>query len=258
MQRDSDDDIRRSDVLRDVHESARETETKRRGFLRSSGGLAASLAVLPLISNVTSAEPDLTPTKERLNSIAKEHESPAVARKAVRATGGELLRALSDRGLLEDASVESLGIDEVLPHQDSSRVDNGVIVLSYDHKGTATAQVQIIKRLSDRRLRIMVEPHVDRSFALVEPDADDEPTKVITTNDDGVTVQRNCDTSWYGDCNHNPSDDCGCTENSVCGCYQTEVQCCQLLDCSITGYKAGNCVTTTSGCCIHEGCDSFC
>ncbi|KZN25653.1 hypothetical protein A4G99_04110 [Haladaptatus sp. R4] len=255
--RDTNEDVKRSDVLRDVTKTASETKTKRRGFLRSSGGIAASLAALPLVSRVTSAaEPQSA--EERLHELAKKHESPEVARKAVEETGGELLRALSTRGLLADADVNSLGIEEILPHQDSSKVDDGVIVLAYDHKGTLTTQVQIIKRLADSRLRIMVEPQLDRSFALVEPDADEESATVITTNDDGVTVQRNCDTSWYGGCNHNPSDDCGCTENSMCGCYQTEVRCCQTLGCSITGYKYGNCVTTPSGCCTHEGCESFC
>lgn len=250
--------VRRSEVLEGMNKLPEKKRSKRR-FLKSSGGIAGLLATFPGISSITNAAGVKSkPTKDELKAVRDEYGTLQAAQHGLRTTGADLLKVLANRGLIQSADVASLGMTEILPHQDSSRVDEGVIVLSYDKNGVATAQIQVIKQLVDSRLRIIVEPHAEQSFALVEPNSDEEQEKVITADGSKIGTEEACVTSWHGDCNHNPNDDCSCTESDPCGCYQTEVKCCQDSPCSITGYKYGNCVTTTSGCCTHYGCSHYC
>ena len=252
----SEDDTPKRESLLD---SMNETEANRRRLLKSSGGLATALAAIPGLSKVADAAGlQQRPDNAQLKAMADEFQRQPVVEQALRAQGSDLLEVLAERGILERPSFADFETGTIHSHSNPSKEDEGVIILSYDDTNGGTAQIQVLHQIPDGRLRFFVEPHADRSYAIVE--YDNQPDKTIMADGSEVGIQKDCSTEWKSNgCNYDPSYDCACTEEDPCPCSDTEVRCCQRLGCSIVGYRySTGCITAPEGCCTHYDCTRYC
>lgn len=185
--------------------------------------------------------------KQRLKEVQKEYSNVEAVRDAVKENASDLLNELSSRGLIESASIESLPVDTLLPERDYADSVEGASVIGIVADDTPTAHIMIRKDLGDRKLAVVVEPHVGRSFATVSStDTESSDTEFIHTD---ATTSSTC-TCYVGEA-------CivSCHTTDGCSCANFEVKCCpDCCNCVIGDQVSGGCVDCYSSCTAATNC----
>ena len=262
LDNDSDEDANRAELLSKLESKSKVSESNRRGFLRFSGRAATVLAAIPGLSRFASGASQ----DDQLSATVEKYESPKVVRDTIESEGEDLLQELADQGLIKHSAVSNLETDNILTGKEITYinkgiVDEGVIIFGYIYDGTPTAQVQVVEQTQEHVLRIIVEPEIDRSYAVVQPKkAGTEDTFVTTnSNDPDPEPEAPCTSSgWDNGCWRNPSENCSCTDWDPCNCWEVKYACCTDGSCRIYDYRANRCAAPSSGCCREVSCSDLC
>lgn len=199
--------------IRDSHSS---TTEPRRGFLQKAAAVAAPLfASVPGLSNPVSAKPrDVT-------ALQSEYEDSATMQAAVEQYASDLVSGLAERGLLEDASVETL----------LKKAETKVSAIHVEGMPTAHLEANLELPSGDI-LSIFVQPQAGRSYAFKREDYH-EPATIYEIEGSGSTLSTSS----------SEGDNIGTTACTIGGgaCYST---CSEMPDTS--GYKETHCCTDGS------------
>lgn len=214
----------------------------RRSVLSSiATGVGGSVVASTAFSGSVAANSEIDhETKEQLKGVAEEYSSAEAVREAVEDHARNLLKELSNRELLESAAVDNLPIKSSLSGEEFAVASEGTLVVGLSAENTPTAHIMIKKNLGAQELTIIVEPHIERSFATVSgSDLNSTETEFVRT-DVNATATCNCYTG----------EQCfiTCTA-STCSCRNYEVECCpDCCECNIGSNVGGGCSSCNSDC----------
>lgn len=220
----------------------------RRGVLGAIGGVIASLPLVSLPARAKDRSETTTRQEKRLakqRRILKKYDSPKTVRAALQNHGSELVSALAEDALLDSGSVDNLNIQSLWNPTEFATSEEGVKVSGATVAGTPTAHVQVAKRTADRRVVLIVQPEIDRSYAIIKgPNTEPE---LVTATTNGVEPVDYCEPS-----NHCVADYCS-TNPLVDDFTYREVYCCVDSPCYF-GEDLGCCEPRATS----SNCSNFC
>lgn len=221
--------------------SQRTTGVNRRSILSSLGVGIGGIAASTAFSSSATATSDIDQeTKEELMTIAEEYSSSEAVREAIESHAQELLEQLSQRGVLESESVDSLPTGSILSKEEFPNVTDGVTVVGLLAESSPTAHIIVKKSLGSQDLTLVVEPHVERSFARVS--GGDDMIEI-------VSGQTNVGTTATCTCYTGTACIVSCHTSDGCSCAPYEVECCpDCCECNIWSQVTGGCETCYSDC----------
>lgn len=207
---------------------------KRRSMLSSiAAGVGGSAVASTGFSGSVAATAGIDQeTKERMKGVAEEYSNENAVQKAVETHAQDLLGELSDQGLLELGSVDTLPTSRLLSREEFTNAGEGVLVLGVLAADRPTAHIMIKRDLGSQELVIIVEPHVDRSFATVSAkDSESAETKFVQT---GANTEATCTCATGEACLMS------CHTSDGCSCAHFEVECCpNCCECHIGSQVPG-------------------
>ncbi|WP_150123139.1 hypothetical protein [Haladaptatus sp. R4] len=169
---------------------------KRRGLLKTIG--ASSGAVGFGILGTSTASADQADTEissaeiEKVNEAKQRYATSEAAKGAIHMHGEQLLEELKKRDILE--SETELHTADFTPKKEYSETSEGMGMTSFLFNDTPTAHIYTSKKLRDQHLTVVVQPQVQRSYAILRPDATDHRNAVTidTSTDNSFSVQATC------------------------------------------------------------------
>lgn len=220
----------------------------RRSILSSiATGVGGSVVASATFSSSVAAGSEInTETKEQLKSVAEEYSSSEAVRKAIENHAQDLLEELSNRELLPSSTVDDLPTKSLLPVDEFPKASEGAAVVGLKSADTATAHIMIKKDLGTQELVIIVEPHIERSFATVSGKGLDGTETEFVRTDVNSTTSCTC----YTD------EECiiSCSA-SICSCRNYDVECCpDCCECNVGSNVGGGCSNCSYNCTEATNC----
>lgn len=228
-----------------VHETNRTRD--RRGVLSSIGGILASLQLIPQSTRAHDSSKEWSSEAERLaeeRRILKKYDTPEKARDAVQKHGSELVGVLAEEGLLNSSSVIDLNIPSLWNPAEFATSEEGAKVSGATVAGTPTAHIQVAKQIASRRVILIVQPEISRSYAIIKSQGSD--SQLVTAANGSIEPVDYCVADDHCVANY-------CSSNPLVDDFTyREVYCCQSSPCYF-GEDIGCCTSSTS-----SSCYSFC
>lgn len=219
----------------------------RRGILGAIGGVIASLPIGTQLAGAQSSSEEVPVEEDRLaeqRRVLKKYDSPQKAREAITNHGSKTVAALAKEGLLDSGSVADLNVESLWNPAEFATSEEGVKVSGATVAGTPTAHIQVAKQTTTHRVVLIVQPEVDRSYAIIKDQNSD--SQLVTATNSGVEPVDYCVAN-----NHCVADFCS-SNPLVDNFTYREVYCCQNNPCYF-GEDLGCCVRST-----ESDCGSFC
>lgn len=142
--------------------------SKRRNFLKTTLTLGASALGASASVGATNSSID----RDELQTTAREYYSTDRVRDALETHADDLLTELTNRGLLNSASVSELPVGSLYRLDEFGPGSEGATVAGVVHDGEPMAKIQVRKQLSERtELVVEVVPAEGRSYAMLRTDA---------------------------------------------------------------------------------------
>ncbi|WP_128477374.1 hypothetical protein [Halorussus pelagicus] len=217
-------------------ESNRDDSINRRNILKGvAGGAMASFAA----SSSAVAEEGISQTEVE-RATAGYREIGAVQQAFDEQS--DLLADVAEAGLIEEASVDALGLTELrepAPEYDGEGVTYGAKTVD----GRLTPEVRFFRNLEEGVLTVAVLPEVEDGYAVLNPHEEDGPVEIQSVDGEAscgdCANNKCCQECGYECCNCCGCEPCDQCMSCTCGmCYTcVDCQCCECgLNC------AGECV----------------
>lgn len=177
----------------------------RRRFVKAMGTTGATIGMGVLATGNASAThnpeyqvENLTPKEKaqvvnEVQSAREPYESPHAAEEAIQTYGKRVFDELDQRGIIPSISSFELNTDELTSFDTYVERREGMGVTGFLYNGSPTAHIYVSRKISDHHITIVVEPQVERSYAIVRESAENHDdvllidTSVSTSTSDVTT-----------------------------------------------------------------------
>lgn len=172
------------------------TNTIKRRSLMKTIGAAGSAAGLGILSaNTASANQTASDISsadiEKLKAVKQQYTTSQAAENAILSHGEQLLEKLKNRDVIESETELNTTFT---PKKEYAETAEGMGMTSFLSNGVSTAHIYTSKKLREQHLTVVVQPQIQRSYAILRPAAADH-SNVVTmdaSGDDTVTSQAVC------------------------------------------------------------------
>lgn len=146
------------------------------GILSTNKGSAKQIAGSPSTADI-----------EKVKAARQSYTASQAAENAILTEGEQLLEELKNRNIIK--SETELDTAKFTPKKEYAETREGMGMTSFISNGVPTAHIYTSKKLQNQHLSVVVEPQLQRSFAILRPSADDQKNVVTidASGDDTVT-----------------------------------------------------------------------
>lgn len=213
------------------------SSVNRRQFVKALGAASSAAGIGALGVNSASADQEphalsklsseeKSQLDQKLGQVQTPYNTPAAARKAIRTYGDELLDELERRDVITSPS--ELKTDEFTPREQLSAEREGMGITAFLADGVPTTHIHTSVKTGDHHLTVVVEPQLDRSYAILKQSPQDlESAKIIDPTAESVDATQAESAANAGKyCLHQSSDaDPTPGDNCLLKCEEYEFYC---------------------------------
>lgn len=163
-----------------------ELRTNRRKFVQalSAGTGAITLASTGGFVGASSTPDDVN--EDDLIAAGREYASPAQIITTFQEQGEELIQSLQQKGVIGDQDIENIVSENIVSPINLGEEDYATSVAGTIHEGTPTAHLMSKYSNSGYKIELIIQPQVDRRYAIVHPKEEDGQTFVVDPSLDEV------------------------------------------------------------------------
>ncbi|MFC4550000.1 MULTISPECIES: twin-arginine translocation signal domain-containing protein [Halorussus] len=203
-------------------------DINRRNVLKGLGAGAATLGGVG-VNAAAKGQPEVTELEgAHADRVIADYDNPDAVRRVL-AEHDDMLQELQQRGLLESADVDNLGVDTLSPLDPEGKTESEQVVAK-KIDDTVTPEIVIGRKTPEGMLTIGIRPETGERYALVNSP---EETKAEVLDD--VTTMWSCSDPCC-DASCCPVD--SCEPNTICACNDCCVNCSCGVDPACWGYCA--------------------